>query len=363
MEGSGLDDCPKGEAQVRLLDIHIAKHIWAAVAVVLLVILGLDLMTALGSELDALGQGASFKQVLTYIALTVPRRVYEFMPLAVLVGCLVGLGILANNSELTVMRAAGISLRRIVWSVMQSVALFVVTAAILGEYVAPVSQQMAEIEQAEYKGAASTKGFWLREGDDYIFVRSVMSDGVLQGVSRYRFDDNNWKQTLVADKGVYEDQQWTLQQIRQVGLEGQNIVEKEQQTIPWSVSLKPNLLSILSMDPKHLAVEDLMQYSQYLDQSGLDSAPYELAFWKKMLQPLATLALVFLAISFVFGSTRLVTLGQRVLVGVLVGLAFNYAQEVLAPASSVFGFTPLLAYLLPILVCIVGGAWMLRKAG
>ena len=278
----------KGEAQVRLLDIHIAKHIWAAVAVVLLVILGLDLMTALGSELDALGQGASFKQVLTYIALTVPRRVYEFMPLAVLVGCLVGLGILANNSELTVMRAAGISLRRIVWSVMQSVALFVVTAAILGEYVAPVSQQMAEIEQAEYKGAASTKGFWLREGDDYIFVRSVMSDGVLQGVSRYRFDDNNWKQTLVADKGVYEDQQWTLQQIRQVGLEGQNIVEKEQQTIPWSVSLKPNLLSILSMDPKHLAVEDLMQYSQYLDQSGLDSAPYELAFWKKTLQPLAT---------------------------------------------------------------------------
>ena len=75
------------------------------------------------------------------------------MPLAVLVGCLVGLGILANNSELTVMRAAGISLRRIVWSVMQAVALFVVTAAILGEFVAPVSQQMAAMERAEYKGA------------------------------------------------------------------------------------------------------------------------------------------------------------------------------------------------------------------
>ena len=97
---------------MRLLDLHIARHIWASVAIVLLVILGLDLMTALGNELDALDNGASFKQVLTYIILTVPRRIYEFMPLTVLVGCLVGLGALANNSELTVMRASGISVWR-----------------------------------------------------------------------------------------------------------------------------------------------------------------------------------------------------------------------------------------------------------
>ena len=348
---------------MRLLDLYIARHIWAAVAIVLVIILGLDLMTALGSELDALDNGASFKQVLTYIALTVPRRVYEFMPLTVLVGCLVGLGALANNSELTVMRAAGISLRRIVWSVMQAVAVFVLAAAILGEFVAPVSQQMAEIEQSQYKGVASTKGFWLREGDDYIFVRSVRSDGVLQDVSRYRFTDQDWQQTLVAKKGVYEDQQWILKQVQKVWSERQEIIQKGQESILWPLSLKPHLLSILSMDPHHLAIDDLVQYSEYLDQSGLEAAPYELAFWKKILQPLATLALVFVAISFVFGSTRSVTLGQRVLVGVLVGLAFNYAQEVLGPASSVFGFTPLLAYLVPILVCVVGGAWLLRKAG
>ena len=348
---------------MRLLDLYIARHIWAAVAIVLLVLLGLDLMTALGRELDALDKGASFKQVLTYIALTVPRRIYEFMPLTVLVGCLVGLGTLANNSELTVMRAAGVSLRRIAWSVMQAVAALVVAAAILGEFVVPVSQQMAEIEQSQYKGAAPTKGFWLREGNDYTFVQSVSSDGALQGVSRYRFTDNDWQQTLVAEKGVYEDQQWTLERVQKVWLEDQNIIQQGQENMAWQVSLQPHLLSILSMDPHHLAISDLVQYSQYLDQSGLETAPYDLAFWKKTLQPLATLALVFVAISFVFGSTRSVTLGQRVLVGVMVGLAFHYAQEVLGPASSVFGFTPLLAYLVPILLCVVGGAWLLRKAG
>lgn len=348
---------------MRLLDVYIARHIWSAVAIVLLVILGLDLMIALGSELEALSKGASFKQVLTYIALTVPTRAYEFMPLIVLVGCLVGLGALANNSELTVMRAAGVSLRRIVWSVMQAVSVFVVAAAILGEFVAPVSQQMAEIEQTQYKGGASSKGIWLREGDDYIFVRSVESDGVLQGVSRYRFNDNNWQQTLVAQTGVYQGQQWTLQKIQKVWLEDQSIIQQGQETMLWPVALKPNLLSVLSMEPEDLAVEDLLKYTEYLDQSGLDAALYELAYWKKILQPLGTLALVFVAISFIFGSTRSVTLGQRVLVGVLVGLAFNYVQEVLGPASSVFGFTPLLAYLVPIIVCVAGGAWLLRKAG
>jgi lipopolysaccharide export system permease protein len=348
---------------MRLLDLYVGRHIWAAVAIVLLIILGLDLLIVLGSELDSLDKGASFKQVLTYIALTIPRRIYEFMPLTVLVGCLVGLGTLANNSELTVMRAAGISVRRIVWSVMQAVAMFVLAAAILGEFVAPVSQQMAEIEQSQYKGVASAKGFWLREGDDYIFVRSVRSDGVLQDVSRYRFTDQDWQQTLVAKKGVYEDQQWALKQLQKVWIEDQNVIQQGQETMLWPVSLKPHLLSILSMDPKHLAIDDLVEYSQYLAKSGLEAAPYELAFWKKILQPLATLGLVFVAISFVFGSTRTVTLGQRVLVGVLVGLAFNYAQEILGPASSVFGFTPLLAYLVPILVCVVSGTWLLRKAG
>ncbi|MDC9720191.1 MAG: LPS export ABC transporter permease LptG [Gammaproteobacteria bacterium] len=347
---------------MRLLDLYIARHIWASVAIVLLVILGLDLMTALGSELDALDQGASFKQVLTYIALTIPRRVYEFMPLTVLVGCLVGLGALANNSELTVMRAAGVSLRRIVWSVMQAVSIFVIAAAIVGEFVAPVSQKMAEIEQAQYKGVSSAKGFWLRD-DDYIFVRAVRSDGVLQEVSRYRFEDHDWQQTLVAKQGVYKDQQWSLQGAQKVWPEHQNIMQENLEHLSWPVSLQPHLLSILSMDPQHLAIEDLVQYSQYLNRSGLEAEPYKLAFWKKILQPLATFSLVFVAISFVFGSTRSVTLGQRVLVGVMVGLAFNYAQEVLGPASSVFGFTPLLAYLLPILLCMAGGGWLLRRAG
>ena len=348
---------------MRLLDWYIAKHIWAAVGIVLLVILGLDLMTALGSELDALDQGASFKQVLTYIALTVPRRVYEFMPLTVLVGCLVGLGTLANNSELTVMRAAGVSLRRIVWSVMQAVAVFVVFAGLMGEFVAPNSQQMAEAQQAQYKGVASSKGFWLRDNEDYIFVRSVRTDGTLADISRYRFEQQDWQQTLLAEQAVYTHGTWALHNIEVVALKDQQLQQLTHPQAPWAVTLEPHLLSILSMDPQHLAITDLVGYSQYLTQSGLEAAPYKLAFWKKILQPLATLALVFVAISFVFGSTRSVTLGQRVLVGVMVGLAFNYAQEVLGPASSVFGFTPVLAYLLPIMVCVVGGAWLLRRAG
>ena len=348
---------------MRLLDFYIARHVWAAVAIVLLVILSLDLMTVLGGELEALDNGASLKQVLTYIVLTIPRRIYEFMPLTVLVGCLVGLGTLANNSELGVMRAAGISLGRIVFSVMKAVSVFIIIAALIGEYVAPISQQKAEQQQADYKGAKSNKGFWLREGDDYIFVRSVATDGTLNEVARYRFEGNNWQQSMAAESASFDGQKWTLTDLQKVFVKDQSVIQQGEQSMEWEIELKPHLLSILSMDPKHIAVQNLVEYSEYLDRSGLDATPYQLAFWKKLLQPLAPFALVFVAISFVFGSTRSITLGQRVLVGVLVGLAFNYAQEVLGPASSVFGFTPVFAYALPIMACLAGGTWLLRRAG
>ncbi|WP_039792239.1 LptF/LptG family permease, partial [Pseudomonas agarici] len=83
----------------------------------------------------------------------------------------------------------------------------------------------------------------------------------------------------------------------------------------------------------------------------------------KILQPLVTGALVLMAISFIFGPLRSVTLGQRVFTGVLVGFTFRIAQDLLGPSSLVFGFSPLLAVLVPAGICAVAGLWLLRRAG
>jgi lipopolysaccharide export system permease protein len=117
------------------------------------------------------------------------------------------------------------------------------------------------------------------------------------------------------------------------------------------------------LPPEALSITGLWSYIHYLGEQGLNNGRYWLAFWTKVLQPLVTAALVLMAISFIFGPLRSVTLGQRVFTGVLVGFVFRIVQDLLGPASLVFGFTPLLAVALPATVCALGGLWLLRRAG
>jgi lipopolysaccharide export system permease protein len=116
------------------------------------------------------------------------------------------------------------------------------------------------------------------------------------------------------------------------------------------------------LDPLDLSVQGLWSYSQFLDHQGLNNGSYLLAFWKKLLQPLSTLTLVLVAISFIFGPLREVTMGFRVFIGVLVGIVFRTTQDMLGPASLVYGFDPIYASGVPILICALLGAVLLKKA-
>ena len=105
----------------------------------------------------------------------------------------------------------------------------------------------------------------------------------------------------------------------------------------------------------------LWEYSKYLKGQGINSDEYRLAFWNKALQPLTILALVIVAISFVFGPLRSVTMGQRLFTGIMVGVVFRTMQDMLGPASLVFDFPPVFAALIPINLCLILGFWLLSR--
>lgn len=344
-----------------ILDRYIASHILPACFIVLGVILGLDLLLALSKELESMSNGASFSQVLSYIAFTAPYRAYLYMPLALLVGALIGLGNLANNNELTVMRAAGVSLRRLSLAAMLAVAPLLVLTTLIGEYVVPWSHQSAQTVRAEYRGVAAGKGFWLREGKSFVYVGAVAPDNSLRNIRRYTFDNQSWQASMAAKSAMYMDDQWQLLDGRITALEDEQVNNRSYQQQAWPVTLSTELVGKLSMEPKYLAATDLREYANYLQSAGINSDLFNLAFWKKALQPLFTLSLVLVAMSFVFGSQRAVPMGQRVLFGVLTGLGFNYAQEILGPASSIFGFSPVMAYATPIIACLLAAAWLMRR--
>lgn len=353
---------------MRLLDRHIGKTVFFSVLTVAVIVVGLDLLFAYISELEDLEGGYGAVEALTYILLTTPRRLYELLPMAALVGCLIGLGTLASNSELTVMRASGVSIARIMGAVLKPLLALMVAGVLLGEYAAPYSENLAESRRALAIGsgeAVKSKGLWHREGDDFIHINAVQPNGVLHGITRYRFDDQRELiETSFAHRASVQGEDWLLEDVATTLFEpdGSSRVEQHAQQ-RWDVGLSPRLLRVVLLDPDVLPLTGIWHYQNYLAEQGLNNSQYWLAFWKKLLQPLTTAALVFVAISFIFGPLRSVTLGQRVFTGVLVGFSFRILQDLLGPSSLVFGFSPLIAVLLPILILLVMGSLLMRRAG
>ncbi|UVE16819.1 LPS export ABC transporter permease LptG [Pseudomonas sp. LS44] len=350
------------------LDRYIGSSVFVSILGVLGVIVGLALLFAFIDEMGDVEGGYGLLDAAWYVVLTTPRRVYDMLPMAALIGCLIGLGNLASNSELTIMRAAGVSVGRIVWAVMKPMLVLMMVGILIGEYLAPWSENLAQASRSMAQGGgeaqSAKRGVWHRQGNEFVHINAVQPNGLLYGVTRYQFDEQRHLQSAsFAKRAQYQGDHWQLNEVstthfRESSTEVVNLPEER-----WDVQLTPQLLGTVVLEPEALSVTGLWRYIQYLAEQGLNNGRYWLAFWGKLLQPLVTAALVLMAISFIFGPLRSVTLGQRVFTGVLVGFVFRIAQDLLGPSSLVFGFSPLLAVLIPSGICALAGIWMLRRAG
>lgn len=351
---------------MRKLNQYIARTVIGAVTMVLLVIVSLDAIAALVDQLGELKGNYNFIEALAYVGLTLPGRIYNNIPLSALVGCLVGLGVLASSSELVVMRAAGVSVTQITWAVMKPVLVFIVLSIGLGEYVTPLTDQIADsrraIAQGDKKALESRHGLWNREGKEFMHFNAVLPNGRLYGVTRYRFDDNGQlTASSFAQTAIFQGDHWLEEEGQESLISAEGVEVHRYDWRRWNTELSPQLLNVLVLRPDALSIQNLYSYAQYLQQQELDSSDYWLAFWKKLLQPLATASLVLIAVSFIFGPLRQVTMGQRIFTGVIVGIVFRTSQDLLGPASLVFGFSPLIAVALPLLVCASVGIYLLRR--
>lgn len=350
------------------LDRYIGTQVFFAILVVLGVIVGLALLFAFIDELGDVDQAYNLAEAAYYVLLTTPRRIYEMLPMAALIGCLIGLGSLASSSELTVMRAAGVSLGRIVWAVMKPMLALLLASILIGEYLAPYSENLAQAGRAMAQGGgdaqSAKRGLWHRQGEEFVHINAVQPNGVLFGVTRYRLDDQrHMLSSSFAKRAQFKGDHWQLEQVATTHFRGRSTEVIQAPSERWEVELNPQLLGTVVLEPEALSVSGLWNYIHYLADQGLNNGRYWLAFWSKVLQPLVTAALVLMAISFVFGPLRSVTLGQRVFTGVLVGFVFRIAQDLLGPSSLVFGFSPLFAVLVPAAICALAGVWLLRRAG
>ncbi|MFC0267273.1 LPS export ABC transporter permease LptG [Kushneria aurantia] len=348
------------------LDRYIARNVLAGMLIVQVIILGLDFIISFINNLgDAEGDYGS-AQMLVYGVLQLPWRFYEFAPVSVLIGALVGLGAMASSNELTVMRAAGFSLWRILVGVMKSLALVVIVIMLIGEFAAPRTQMIAESYRTELQGGsvASHRGGWQREGDSFYRFGSIRADNTLLDFNRFRYQQGELVAATHADRAVLQpDGSWQLENVERTTIGDDTTSAERFDTLAWSTSLDPDLLRLIITDSDTQSMRDLWRYGQYLNAQGTRADDTWLYFWQKALLPLTLASLVIIAASFVFGPLRTVAAGTRVFYGTIVGLTFKYVQDLLGPAAIIFGFSPIWAILVPMLLCYGIGLWLLRRAG
>lgn len=304
---------------------------------------------------------------LVYVLWEAPRYLYELLPVAGLIGAVVGLGTLASSSELVVMRAAGVSLWRIVGWVLRPAVLLMVASLALSEWVLPYASEQAQAVRAQHSSPVrlgEVKGYWSRDQRQFVYVEYANSAGQLRQIQIIQLDAAQRLQyTIRAQTGQYQHgQQWQLHRGQTVTVQPDGHLQAQtwtQRTV--QLSLQPQYVHLVTLSPEDLPPSQLWQYTRYLQQQGQTAAAYELALWQKLAAPFALASLVLIACSFIFGPLRQQTVGFRLVIALFVGLGFRYLQDFLGYASLVYAASVGWFVSIPIVVVVLVGAFALRR--
>jgi len=344
---------------------RIARYLMGTVIggalVTLLVLVSLEMVFSFIDDVDHIGRnGLTAGTIMLSVLLNAPAFAYEVFPMATLIGSLMGLGGLAARNELTAMRAAGMSILGVARAVMAAGLLLGGMAFAVGEWVAPPAQRWAQELQAERSSgsiaALGDGGFWARDGQHFVQVQRALSNERLQDVRIFELGpEARIERIVTAAQARFEGDTWQLQDVAITRIDEQGVRVERLDGLAWRSELRPQVLDVVVVEPEALPAAGLYDYIRYLERNGLESDRYRLALWIKVATPLATITMLLLTVPMVFGAARSVNTGQRIFLGVLIGLVFFLANRLLNHSALVYGLPPSLSALLPTALFFVAG--------
>jgi len=278
---------------------------------------------------------------------------FQMLPIAVLIGSLLALGGLAANSEIIVMRAAGLSVRRLSGMVAISGLALLVFTALLGEFIGPPLDYYASnmrlearLEKDDERLGSET---WVRDGPVVMHLERVSSEFEFGGVYLFLLDDSSGLLAVARadNSGIDEDDRWILENLRETQFQDDGVQVVESPVAIESFDIDAEVLGISLVKPNSLSGQGLISYISYLKRNALDSRRYETELWYRIARTATVLIMPVLALAFVFGSLRTGGAGARLMIGVLIGLVYYLASEMLANSGQVFNLDPALVAWLP----------------
>jgi lipopolysaccharide export system permease protein len=347
-------------SRITILERYFAHQIYGAVAFVLLGFLGLFAFFDLIHELGDLGKGEyQLRQIFVYVLLSAPAHAYELFPIVVLIGTLYVLAQFASNSEFTVMRGSGLSPGRAGLTLVKVGIAFVIATFVIGEWVAPYAEEAAQKlrirAMSSMIGVDLSSGLWFKDERSFINVREARQAQSLEGVRIYEFDSAY--RLSVATEAQRADYRgggvWVLSNAAQTRFSGEGPRTARLAQIEWRSAVTPDMLDALIVKPERMSAWALYKYTQHLAGNRQKTERYEIAMWKKLLYPLATLVMMALALPFAYMHARAGMVGVKVFLGIMLGIFFHMLNSLFSHIGLLQNWPPIAAVSVPSAVFFV----------
>ncbi len=297
------------------------------------------------------------KHAFMFVLLLVPSRLYDLMPISVLIGTIFVMARLAQSSEFTILRTSGLGPTLALRNLIGLGLGFVVFTFAVGDYISPLCDRYGQFLKVQYMGSqikVGQTGAWLRETQDdrkiFVNINTLTSDGNPKGIRIFEFDkDGNWSALIKADQAdILKDDAWNLHQVERNQLKSENTLQRQNMSEQrWSTDISAEMISVALLKPNRMRTVDLFQYIRHLSANNQTTQRFEIEFWKKVFYPLSCLVMVVLALPFAYLHFRSGNIASHVFGGVLAGISFFLLNNVSSYVGNINAWAPWFAAAAP----------------
>ena len=343
---------------MKIKDRYIANTLLTYSIVVLLVWLSIYSFFNFLAELNSVGTvNYTILEAFKYIILQLPEVAYDQVSAVILLGCVLGMGHLATTGQLIILRASGISILKITWLTLKNAIIFLIFLTLIGELVAPTLTTYAENERSNALGqnslSNSQDGFWIRDGDNFINVKNNVDGSVFNDITviEVNNESNKIERVVNSQSAIFDGQNINMESTNIFSIDSTNLLDnidlKELNLYKKRVAFDQDLIDSLEKEPKDLTTFTILKQIQFLTDNKLRAEVFEVELYKRLVKPITLIAMILLAMLFIFGSTRDATLGRKIFFGVAIGLSFELISRIGGAMALSFDLNPLLTTFVP----------------
>lgn len=362
---------------MRIARRYIATEIYRSSAVVLLALLGLFSFFSLIEELDKLGPNLSLANLLYLQLLNIPTQLYELLPIGLLIGAILALAGLAQRHELIILRVSGVSGLTLLFNLWLITLPLMVGAFFLSEYITPRAEIQVSESSLQLLGKAGggrlNSGYWFKETDGpnttrLINIEHLRSKASVESIAVYELDANQQLRSYIqAERGEFQPEHLLLQNVQRSTIAPDTldalaagatpsaaIIQLEQlDELDLETNLSAERLLVRVLTPERMAINDLVDYIQYLEANELQSDRQIVALWRKIAYPFTLLVMITIAAPISFMQTRHGGVGSKIFIGILLGVGFFMANQLALNLGMLTSLQPWLTALLPSLLALL----------